>query len=330
MNQPLPKSLLFDFFDGKATILQRKLIEAWLAEGRNEDLFYQYLDEWESLHPQLLAFNDGALDAFRHVLSDTNQPEIRRLPTAKPVPFWQSGWFLLGLAASVTLFFGAGLLFREQIEYKTYRTDYGQTASFTLPDGSGVTLNANSSLRVPRFGFGAATREVRLAGEGAFRVRHLPNNQRFRVNMARGVQVEVLGTEFSVFDRERAQRIFLHKGQVKLNLPLGRQLLMKPGNLITVDRAGGTHLTSAVPAKRALAWQAHWFYFDNTSLAEVAEQIREQFGVTIVIPNNALAQRRIAGNFKADKADDLLQILSQLLHLNVVRTRSHIELNALN
>lgn len=331
MNKPLPKSLLFDFFDGKATAIQRKLIEAWLTEDRNEDLFYQYLDEWESQHPQLLAFTDKAFDSFREVLNDPAGPEIRQLPPVKSVPLWRTGRFLMGLAASITVFLGVtGLVFREQIEYRTYRTDYGQTASFTLPDGSGVTLNANSSLRVPRFGFGDANRDVRLVGEGAFSVRHLPNNQRFRVNMARGVQVEVLGTEFSVFDRARAQRVFLNKGQVKLNLPQGRQLLMKPGNLITVDRTGGTHLTPVVPARRALGWQAPWFYFDNTSLTEVAEQIHEQFGVKVLIPNTALAQRRIAGNFKAEKADDLLQILSQLLHLNVVRTRTHIELNTSN
>jgi transmembrane sensor len=219
-----------------------------------------------------------------------------------------------------------GWLFRSQLLYKSYQTAYGQTATFQLSDGTSVSLNANSMLRVPRFGFGSDTRDVFLEGEGEFNVTHKADNQRFVVRTSGNFQVEVLGTEFVVYARERGKRVFLNRGKVKLELPQGQQLYMKPGNVVTVANSGRYHLTQTAAARPYVAWKEHWFYFDNTTLSEVTEQIRERFGVQVAIADTELAQRRIAGNFKAEKADDLLQILTELLNLTVVKTRNHIEL----
>ena len=45
MNTSIPKNVLFDFFEGKATSLQRRLIEEWLAHPENEILYFRWLNE---------------------------------------------------------------------------------------------------------------------------------------------------------------------------------------------------------------------------------------------------------------------------------------------
>ncbi|GAB4039434.1 FecR family protein [Spirosoma jeollabukense] len=327
MNSPLIKNIVFDFFDGKATAIQRKYIEAWLADEANQETYFQYLDEWESQRPQFSLDTDKAMASFEQVLLNTHPPApqpkmIKQSPATRTIRWW--GW---SMAASVLLMsLLGGWLFRAQWLYKSYKTAYGQTTTFQLSDGTSVTLNANSRLQVPRFGFGNDTRDVFLEGEGEFNVTHKADNQRFIVRTDGNFQIEVLGTEFVVYARERGKRVFLNKGNVKLELPQGQQLYMKPGNVVTVANSGRYHLTQKAPARPYLAWKEHWFYFDNTTLTEVAEQIRERFGVQVVVTDTELAQRRIAGNFKAEKADDLLQILTELLNLTVVKTRNHIEL----
>ncbi|WP_420150452.1 FecR family protein [Spirosoma sp.] len=330
MNPSLIRAIVFDFFDGKATAIQRKSLEAWLADEANQETYFQYLDEWESQRPQFPLDVERAWDAFEPVLLDAHPRLSGPKRTTEPTG-WTFPWRGWSIAASVVLVsMASALLFRTQLLYKSYKTPYGQTATYQLDDGTSVTLNANSVLRVPRFGFGSDNREVFLEGEGAFTVTHTPTNQRFIVRTDDDFQVEVLGTEFVVYARERGKRVFLNKGKVKLALPKGQQLYMKPGNVVTVANSGHYQLTQTVPARPYLAWKDHWFYFDNTSLAEIAEQIQERFGLEVVVPDSALAQRRIAGNFKAEKADDLLQILTELLNLNVVKTRQHIELRTFN
>ena len=330
MKPSLTKHIVFDFFDGKATAIQRKYVEAWLAEEANQETYYQYLDEWESQRPQFALDAEKALESFQSVLQDTNQMPFQPKSQKSNQSIWHSGWWRLGMAASVLMLSVAGgWLFRTQLQYKSYQTAYGQTATYTLSDGTRVTLNANSRLRVPRFGFDKAVREVFLVGEGEFNVTHTATNQRFVVQTSGNFQVEVLGTEFVVYARNRGKRVFLNRGKVKLNLPQGQQLYLKPGNVVTVANSGRYQLTKAAPARPYVAWKEHWFYFDNTSLAEIAVQIQERFGVKVVIVEPALAQRRIAGNFKAEKADDLLQILSELLDLSVVKTHHTIELRNL-
>lgn len=327
MEPLLIKRIVFDFFDGKATAIQRKYLEEWLTDEANHEAYYHYLDEWESQRPQFSVDAEKALTAYQRVLED-EQPTVT---PSKVLPVSRSGlfqkWLPWGIAASVTLL---GLLgayvFRAQILYETHRTAFGQTSEYKLADGTEVTLNANSSLRVPRFGFGNKTREVYLEGEGEFKVTHTVNNQRFIVRTADRFQVEVLGTEFVVYARAKGKRVFLSKGKVKLDLPQGQQLYMRPGNVVTVANSGRYRLTQTQTARPYVAWKDHWFYFDNTSLTEVANQIQEQFGIKVVVPEPKLAQRRIAGNFRAEQADDLFQILAELLTIDVVKKRHYIEL----
>ncbi|GAB4021519.1 FecR family protein [Spirosoma koreense] len=327
MKPALIKTILFDFFDGKATAIQKKYLEAWLADETNEETYYQYLDEWESQRPQFPVEVDSALNDFQAVMQTNDEPVFKPTLLKPSKPDWLASWQTWSIAASILLVSGfAAYFFRAQIQYQWYETAYGQTASYQLPDGSSVVLNANSSLRVPRFGFGNDTRKVFLVGEGEFRVTHTASHQRFIVQTADNFQVEVLGTEFTVYARDRGKRVFLNKGKVKLNLPQGQQLYMKPGNVVTVAKSGSYKVIQSAPARPYVAWKEHWFYFDNTPLAEVAEQIQERFGVNVVVTNPALSQRRIAGNFKAERADDLLQILAGLLNLRVVKTQHHIEL----
>lgn len=41
------QAILFDYFDGKSSPLQRQLIEEWIKDPDNAEMFYRCLEKWE-------------------------------------------------------------------------------------------------------------------------------------------------------------------------------------------------------------------------------------------------------------------------------------------
>lgn len=321
MPESPPKQLLFDFFAGKSTAPQKQWIADWLKESDNRALYYQYLNEWESQHPQYRADVQPALDRFRAAVQ-----QIETAPA--PTPFvavskgdsWNSRsiWFW---AASILLALSiGGYLSRDLIRYETYHTAYGETKSFQLSDGTSVALNANSALRVPRWGFGQRGREVKLDGEAEFKVTHLANHQRFVVRTSNDFAVEVLGTEFVLYARDQRRKVVLSQGKVKVTYQAGKQVVMKPGDWVSLGESGQLQRKKTERPATFSSWKQHSFTFDQTSLSEISQLLYDNFGLTVHITDSTLAQRQISGVFAAEKPNELIEDLADFLHLKVTQT----------
>lgn len=326
----LNKNILFEHFAGRTTPLQRIVISEWLQTPENQEIYYQWLEDYENTFPQILANKDEAKKAFFDKIYSENNVQIVQdvieeeeevfEDYQEPIAIWKKTWFKWAIAAMLFLSFGMTFYVqKDNIFYKNYQTAYGETQTINLPDGSIVTLNANSMLRLKRFGFvSAPIREVFLDGEAEFSVKHKSDNQRFVVKTSQKLEVEVLGTEFSVFARVRGSKVVLTKGKVKVNYGVGSQqhsIMMKPGDLVSLDKKGEVKLKEVQNVKVYTAWKSHRFVFDNTSLEEITYQIEETFGVHIQINSADLANRTVTGTFSAEQADDLIAILQELLTL---------------
>ena len=324
----LNKNILFEHFAGRTTPLQRIVISEWLQASENQEVYYQWLEDYENTFPQILADKDEAKKVFfDKIYSESNTKIVQNVieeeifeDYQEPIKIWKKSWFKWAIAAMLFLSFGMTFYIqRDNIFYKNYQTAYGETQTINLPDGSRVTLNANSILRLKRFGFvSAPIREVFLDGEAEFSVKHKSDNQRFIVKTSQKLEVEVLGTEFSVFARTRGSKVVLTKGKVKVNYGVGKQqhsIMMKPGDLVSLDKKGEVKLKEIQNVKVYTAWKSHRFIFDNTSLEEITYQIEENFGVHIKINSANLANRTVTGTFSAEQADDLIAILQELLNL---------------
>jgi transmembrane sensor len=227
-------------------------------------------------------------------------------------------------AASVILALGFFVYgYRESILYVRYQTDFGEVAEFNLADGSHVVLNANSSLLVPRWGFSKGDRKVELQGEAAFDVTHTVNHQKFLVTTNGQLNVEVLGTEFLLYSRNQTNRVILKKGSVKVrfNDEQRQPVLMKPGDVVTADKAGSLSVKHEQPISNSIPWKEHRFLFDSTSLNEVVTHISEFFGDNIVINGETIGNKTITGSFSATSARELLAIISEIYNLEMEQTK---------
>jgi transmembrane sensor len=319
----LNKNILFEHFAGRTTPLQKKMISDWLQGSDSQELYYKWLEEYENEYPQILLDKEIAkYSFFEKIQSNTETAPLNESYSYEEenYSFWQQPWFRWSVAAFVVLGLGLSFYFyKDFFVYQQYQTAFGETKIVNLPDGTKITLNANSILKFHRFGFEKESiREVYLNGEAEFVVKHTPLNQKFVVKTSHKMEVEVLGTEFTVFARERGSKVVLNKGKVKVNYLEGsarHTLMMKPGNLLSLNETNVAEIKDVVEVQNHNAWKTHRFVFDNTSLQEVAYMINENFGVEVKLNSEQLANRTIAGTFSAEKADDLLLILEELLEL---------------
>ena len=321
--------MIFDHLAGKSTHLQKRLIEEWLQNEANQERFYQWLFEKEQQSPQYLPEMDEKLSQFISYIETTPPTQTQSLEEEEETEMPKRRiWLRWMAAASIIFCLGLiGWLKQDSFLYKTYLTAYGETRSVALSDGSKVTLNANSSLSVPRFGFGNRTREVLLKGEAEFSVKHTIDNKRFIVKTDNLLDVVVLGTEFTVYARQRGAKVVLNKGKVQLRYQEGKatkELIMKPGDLVTLDQRN--HLKQEVteqPQKYA-AWKEHRFVFEDTTLQEFTALLAENYGLHVTIENDTLAKRTLVGSFRADNAEELLTTVSEIFNIKVIKSGNNI------
>lgn len=325
MKASISKYALFEYLSGRANPLERQLTEKWIKREENSEIFYQWLMEYETRSPQFLPDHDYAIDKLLQRLhtnisssDEENENDVKDnfQQSILSDPF-RRFWLI---AASVLLIASCGWWFRDPIQYKTYQTGYGQTTNLYLEDGSRVALNANSILKIPRFGFDSNVREVFLKGEGEFTVSHTIDNKRFVVKTSDTFQVEVLGTQFSVFARQRGTKVALRCGSVRIDYAddqRRKELMMEPGDLAILDKTGAVQLEKQQDPKTFAAWKEQRYVFNATSVQEITSMLEENFGKRINIEDHSIALRTITGNFKTKNADELLKTISEVLDLKI-------------
>jgi transmembrane sensor len=253
---------------------------------------------------------------------------VRTLRSPVVQDAWYRNWQKVAAAWLVLLVCGVIVWYSvSRLSTIEYRTAYGETRSVELPDGSSVMLNANSVLTHSRFWSLRENREVWLTGEAFFQVRHLQNQQPFRVNTEDKLRVEVLGTEFNVFQRKSGTRVILQSGKVQLNIPQGNaqnQVLMQPGDLVELETENGAYSRKVVDPELASAWTRNKLIFDNTSIAEIVAVLEETYGLRVRVSGPELLQKRVIGSAPTDDVNVFLAALSKSFGLRIERKRDEV------
>ncbi|TDB67901.1 FecR family protein [Arundinibacter roseus] len=331
MQSSITYEQLYQYFSGHSSSFQKKQIEEWAKDEKNLEMFYHALANWEKNNLQYYADPLVAIGRHQERMARTLPEETEYLayPESARRRF-PVRWLT---AASVALFLlAAGWMYQSILKYKTFATEYGQTLSLSLPDGSQVTLNANSTLKIPRFGFDNESRTVFLEGEAQFQVTHTPQDKRFIVKTPTSLDVIVLGTNFTVLARSRATRVALNSGKVQLLSHLkdrrSEEKFMEPGQVATLDPEGHIDIKRIATIEDLSAWKDHRFVFSATPLSEIALMLDEVFGVKVIIPEQQVAQMTVSGSFTAHSAEELIQTLSEASTLTYQKEKRKIILQS--
>jgi transmembrane sensor len=318
---------------------------------------------WVAQHPTKQAEFDEAVALLQLLAtgqsvslpSSLKQAETAKLwqalhaaPTARPQPALRVSrrarrWVGAAAAALALGFAGLGLWQHATVAtapaWTSYTTKAGEHRELTLPDGSRVTLNANSALRLATTWQPGHAREVWLAGEAFFRVQHTapaqltavaaaPANVKFTVH-AGPLEVAVLGTQFDVLNRPGRAKVILQSGQVQLrHLVAGRTeaLLLHPGELAELRPTAPAAPLAKRPVNAALyaAWTSGHLDFTDTPVSEVIALLEDTYGLRVTLGNPALRQQKLSGSVPSQNLDVLLATLAKSLDTNVHRTGNQV------
>src|SRR6185437_16548338 len=145
-----------------------------------------------------------------------------------------------------------------------------------------VYLNAQSSLRFP-VGFSGKERKVDLTGEAYFEVAR-DAARPFKVSMAKGKEVTVLGTRFDVRDYadDPAAAAMLLDGSVRVRNG-GRSMTLEPGQQATLDPGGAVAVAHDDDAEASISWTKGLFRFNNLPLADVLRQLSRWYEEDVIL-----------------------------------------------
>jgi transmembrane sensor len=328
---------------GESSPEETQVVRQWLAQPANGLLAHYWMSQFaEMLEQEGKATADpAALERMESrlfpQLGFENEPRL--IPALAPAA--RFSWPRLAAAAALALAVaGGGWLWQHgpgqtpalrQAAANSFATAYGETRTVQLPDGSEVKLNSHSTLRYAGNLLDGKAREVWLDGEGYFSIKHLPDNRRFVVHTTAGLNVEVLGTKFTVFRRRAQARVVLLSGKVRVafaDSSWQKPIILKPGELLeTQDAQPQKIVHKAVRVARYAAWKDDKLVFDETPVAEVAAQLSDTYGVRVVVATPALNHRTVTGTFPAKELDTVLQVLEKSFKLTIRRQPNQIVLS---
>ena len=248
---------------------------------------------------------------WRRVQASMGRDEAPVMPLGAANPRLRRLWAAASVAG-VLLLAGASLFF----SMRDYRvaTGYGEIKRMELPDGSVITLNANSEVRYQRDWESKSKREIWLDGEAYFSVRHTRNHQPFVVHTP-DLNVEVLGTEFNVFKRAGKTKVSLNSGKVRISLLAGGrpEVLMKPGELVEYSGKQKTYAHKSVNAEVHSAWTQSRLVFDDTPVAEVLQRLHDNYGWEMEVKDSAVLAEKLTGEIRTTDEATLVRALAKAL-----------------
>lgn len=199
-------------------------------------------------------------------------------------------------AASLAGLVVAGYLLRDTLwpSVAVYATALGEQRTLTLADGSEVTLNTDSLLRVR---YGARSRRLELQrGEALFEVEH--DAARPFAVVARDGTVTALGTRFGVRNEADAVTVTLQRGSVRVQRPYAQARVLQPGQQARLPVAGSGIALQDVDAAAALGWAEGWLKFRRVPLGKVIAEANRYSARRLSLGDPALADVPLSGSFR--------------------------------
>jgi transmembrane sensor len=194
----------------------------------------------------------------------------------------------------------------------SYSTAIGSMETVPLADGSRITLNTASAMRVE---LSPTERRVRLDhGEAFFEVAKDPT-RRFVVH-AGNKRIVAVGTKFSVLNSEDTVRVVVTEGIVEVTaVDSATKVPATPVGAGSIAQAGVAGVVvqrlSVADAESSLSWRSGYIALRDTLLADAVAEFNRYNEKQIVIADPALAELRVGGNVRTTNVVAFVHVLER-------------------
>jgi len=307
---------------GEATCLSAPTIEAeaalWLER--------RHIGHWDADIQE--AFDAWMTESSAHVLAywrlDAAWKRAERLVALTPAQETAAhgrtrrfGFLRVAIGLTIAVMAGAGALYLRPTPVHTYTTALGEAKTVVLSDGSRIELNTDSMLRLAD----GRTRKAWLdKGEAYFQIRHDGANP--FIVMAGGHRVIDLGTAFTVrADKDRLE-VSLLQGRARLETADAsvqeHSAVLMPGDvLVATPTSLSVTRHSEHRLVEALGWRHGVLVFDQTTLADAADEFNRYNRIKLIVADDAAGRRTIGATFPVHDVELFAHVAQQVLGLQV-------------
>lgn len=309
MEKTISKKILFDYFDGKSTSIQKKMIEEWLKIKENQEHYYSYLDQWESENTQYVFDAQKSMDSVNEKLN-SNFSKIKNVTIVEKTKPWRK--YIIGFSSAASIILLSWFAYKNlsktiDISYEKlvqdtkiasgdiYEKQNTGPASMhiTLPDESSLILEPNSKISYSPQSYNKTNREVILSGQAFFEVQK--NSEKPFFVFANNIITKVLGTSFTIKTDINSSQVIVKTGKVAIILQndknktqkiSGKKLegfVLNQNEQINIQQSTESLTKPKIVKQHELLQpiQKLTFDFDETPAIEILELIKNAYHVEI-------------------------------------------------
>ncbi|WP_405205189.1 FecR family protein [Aquimarina sp. LLG6339-5] len=285
----------------------------WLAD----DISEEEKKEFEN-SKDYLAYKDilKGVEKFERPIFDIdkgfeNQKEYnKRYKATSESKVIKPRFWLYAAAAVIVILFGLRTVFFSTIEI---RTEMAETKTWTLPENSVVTLNADSSIEYDKKSF-TKNRIIQLDGEAFFDVE---KGSSFTVKTKNG-DITVLGTEFNVYSRDTHIEVHCFEGKVQVSNSK-ETIILTPGKAIKSNAEGSLDSKEVKDSKPS--WMLGKSTFNQVTLQRLIQELERQYDINITT-NNIDVNRLFSGFFVHNDLDKALKTCFEPMNISYIINNS--------
>ena len=292
---------------------EKDALNSWLSDSSDNS---QLSSIWDNAGSYKEDFQPDVKKGLANVMSFIDEEEAKEVTEPKVVQIKKRRFSPFALAAALAVLIGVGAVFNWYANTTSNstlvaQTGMGETKELLLNDGSKVSLNENSYLAYSE-GLTQSQRAVTLTGEAFFDVE--PDAERpFTITTSKST-VTVLGTSFSVraYKTEPINIVTVKTGKVKFQPKNSDKYLELVKDETAQFDFSKKELKKVINTEQNnLTWHTQKLQFFDTPLAEVLDDIEENYSVDFTDVPVQLSNCRFNSNFDLNK-HQILEVLSAL------------------
>jgi transmembrane sensor len=296
-------------------------LEAWLsASTAHRVAFLRLQSAWpEAGRLKVLGRNGLLQPGERRRVLAPSQPAVTPGPAA--IPSYQSRESRVvgaSIAASLVLVAVLAGWLGLPLHANSYRTDVGGISAISVKDGSTITLNTDSGIRIA---LSDTERRVDLEkGEAFFEVAKDP--KRPFVVCVGDQRAIAVGTKFSVRREQNGIRVIVTEGRVRVEHSAAHRppetAMISPGGVAVAGVAGVlVQDKSLSDAEERLSWRQGNLVFHDTLLTEAVAEFNRYNTRQIDIEDPEIGVLRIGGQFRTNNAQGFVRLLADAFPIQI-------------
>lgn len=307
---------------GECNPEEKGRVEAWIAvDAANQKEFEKLRVLWEEsrkISSQSTINADEAWERFRQLRDKQDRGDL----PAKVVSLQSSKTRWLSVAAGVIVLLGVGFLLKwmlnpvESVQVAMVKIQSASgTITDTLPDGSVITLNKNSTVEYPAV-FADSSRQLKMEGEVFFDIAKNASKP-FIINTSTA-DIKVVGTSFNVKSKQGSTEVIVETGIVEV-LYNRKKLALAAGKKVKVTEGDSVLQAENTSGTLHQYFRNRQFVCDNTPLFELASILSEAYSVNIVIEKSSIKNLRISTTFSDESLENILTIIEQTMGVKAIQ-----------